>query len=114
MLLSVEFLKELLDLARNVVETERVVPPIEEEERGKQALTELFEEAKTDDTPIIVDRVVADIDDDRSRRSLRRLASDPRRRARSEDGASQDAVQVQAPSGSDLFDRAYGYIREYY
>ena len=41
-LLSVEFLKKLLDLARDVVETKRAVPPIEEEERGRQALTELF------------------------------------------------------------------------
>ena len=62
-LLSVEFLKKLLDLARDVVETKRAVPPIEEEERGRQALTELFEEAKVADTPVIVERLVNDINE---------------------------------------------------
>ncbi len=56
-------LKELLNLAKDVVATENAVPPIEEEERGKAALTELFEEARNGDTPIIVERVVEDIDE---------------------------------------------------
>ena len=46
LLVSVEFLKSLLDLARDVVEAERTVPPATPEERGKAALTELFEEAR--------------------------------------------------------------------
>jgi hypothetical protein len=46
LLLSVAFLKELLDLAKDVVATEHVSPPIEQEDRGKAALTELFEDAK--------------------------------------------------------------------
>ena len=41
LLISVEFLKELLDLAKDVVATEQASPPIEQEERGKAALTEL-------------------------------------------------------------------------
>src|SRR5690606_18113763 len=45
LLVSIEFLKALLDLARDVVQAERTAVPIEEEERGKAALTELFEEA---------------------------------------------------------------------
>ena len=41
LLISVEFLKALLDLAKDVVATEQASPPIEQEERGKAALTEL-------------------------------------------------------------------------
>jgi hypothetical protein len=39
------------------------VPPEEDEDRGKAALTELFNEVKTPETPIIVERVVTDIDE---------------------------------------------------
>ena len=63
LLVSIEFLKSLLDLARDVVEAERTTPPATPEERGKAALTELFEEARNDRTPIMVERVVNDIDE---------------------------------------------------
>jgi hypothetical protein len=43
---SVQFLKELLDLARELLELERATPPEKDEDRGKAALTELFEEAR--------------------------------------------------------------------
>ncbi len=62
LLVSVEFLKQLLDLAKDVVATEQVTPPVEQEDRGKAALTELFESIKTGETPIVVEQVVADID----------------------------------------------------
>src|SRR5208337_4514154 len=58
LLTSVEFLKELLNLARDVVSAERSQPPIGREEQGKAALTELFEESRNPETPIIVERVV--------------------------------------------------------
>ena len=114
LLLSVEFLKELLDLARDVVETERAVPPIEEEERGKQALTELFEEAKTEDTPIIVDRVVADIDE-----IVHVVRFDGWQATHAGERAVKMALRktlfkYKLHQDQDLFDRAYGYIREYY
>lgn len=41
----------------------RLPEPIGDEELGKAALTELFEEVKNDQTPIIVERVVNDIDE---------------------------------------------------
>jgi hypothetical protein len=49
-----------LELARDVVEAEREVVPKEEINRGKAALTELFESVKTEETPIVVERVVDD------------------------------------------------------
>ena len=62
-LLSLEYLKELAELAKEVVAAEREVVPEEEHDLGKAALTELFEGTRNENTPIIVERVVADIDD---------------------------------------------------
>jgi hypothetical protein len=62
-LTSIEFLKGLLELARDVVEAEQEVVPEEEIDRGKAALTELFESARSETTPIVVERVVDDIDE---------------------------------------------------
>ncbi|MBF0182190.1 MAG: type I restriction endonuclease subunit R [Magnetococcales bacterium] len=60
---SIDFLKELLELAREVVESEKQVDPEEEQDKAKAALTELFSEVKNGDTPKMVERIVADIDE---------------------------------------------------
>lgn len=60
---SLEFLKAILELARDVVEAEKEADPEEERDRAKEALTELFNEAKTKNTHVIVERIVADIDE---------------------------------------------------
>lgn len=114
LLLSVDFLKALLDLARDVVETEREVPPIEDEDRGKQALTELFEEAKTDDTPIMVERVVSDIDD-----IVKVVRFDGWQATHAGEREVKKALRktlfkYKLHQDTDLFDRAYGYICEHY
>ncbi len=44
---SVEFLKQLLQIAKEVLQAEKETPPEEDEDRGKAALTELFNEVKT-------------------------------------------------------------------
>ena len=63
LLVSIEFLKSLVDLARDVVHAERTVEPATSEAGGKAALTELFEDARNDSTLIMVERVVSDIDE---------------------------------------------------
>ncbi|MEK7326761.1 MAG: type I restriction endonuclease subunit R, partial [Chloroflexota bacterium] len=63
LLTSVEFLKQILELAREVVEAEKEADPEEERDQAKEALTELFNEARNQNTHIIVERIVADIDD---------------------------------------------------
>ena len=62
-LASIDFLKELLELAKDVVRMEREAPPAEEIDPGKAALTQLFEEAKNGETPVMVQRVVDNIDE---------------------------------------------------
>ena len=51
------FAKEVLEEEKNSNQ------PLDKREQAKAALTELFESIKTENTPIIVERVVADIDE---------------------------------------------------
>jgi type I restriction enzyme R subunit len=114
LLTSVEFLKELLKLAREVVSAERAAPPIEREEQGKAALTQLFEEARNADTPIIVERVVNDIDE-----IVRVVRFDGWQSTHAGEREVKLALRktlfkYRLHQDQELFDRAYGYIREYY
>lgn len=59
---SVEFLKLLLQLARDTLDAEQQVDPAEEQNKAKAALSELFAGVKTESTPVIVERIVDDID----------------------------------------------------
>jgi type I restriction enzyme R subunit len=113
-LISIEFLKELLDLARDVVEAERTAEPIAEEEIGKAALTELFEEAKNDETPIMVERVVNDIDE-----IVRIVRFDGWQNTHAGEREVKLALRktlfkYRLHQDHELFDRAYGYIKQYY
>ena len=114
LLVSVEFLKALLDLARDVVEAERTVPAVKEEERGKQALTELFEEVRGIETPIIVERIVANIDE-----IVRVVRFDGWQATHAGEREVKKALRktlfrYRIHQDQDLFDRAYGYIVQYY
>jgi type I restriction enzyme, R subunit len=111
---SVDFLKELLALAKSVLETEQSVPPLEEEERGKTALTELFEEARTEDTSIIVERIVGDIDE-----IVRVVRFDGWQSTHAGEREVKKALRktlfkYRLHQDLELFEKAYGYIRQYY
>ena len=113
-LASIDFLKSLLVLAKDVVEAEREVPEEEQEDRGKAALTELFETVKNTNTPVIVERVVADIDE--IVRQVRfpgwqQTAAGEREVQRA---LRKSLLKYKLHSDQDLFDRAYGYIVQYY
>lgn len=114
LLLSIEFLKELLELAKDVVKLERETPPEEEIDRGKAALTQLFEEAKSESTPVMVMRIVDDIDE---------LVRAVRFEGWQNTHAGEREVKIalrktlfkyKLHQDTELFERAYGYIREYY
>ena len=114
LLVSIEFLKSLLDLARDVVEAERTTPPATPEERGKAALTELFEEARNDQTPIMVERVVNDIDE-----IVRHVRFEGWQNTHAGERQVKQVVRktlfkYRLHQDQELFDRAYGYIRQYY
>ena len=60
---SIQFLKALLSLAKETLETEqKLEQPQDKRQQARAALTELFESIKTPETPIIVENVVNDID----------------------------------------------------
>lgn len=111
---SVEFLKQLLALAQELVAAEKEIPPAEDEERGKAALTELFEAVRNPETPIIVERIVAKIDE------IVRLVRFPGWQHTSEGerevrkALRRTLFDVKLHQDAELFDRAYGYVREYY
>jgi len=114
LLTSVEVLKELLNLARDVVQAERQYPPLEREEQGKAALTQLFEQVRNPQTPIIVERVVKDID-----QIVRLVRFDGWQSTHAGEREVKLALRktlfkYRLHQDQELFDRAYGYIREYY
>jgi len=114
LLLSIDFLKELLELAKEVVKLERETPAEEEIDRGKAALTELFEQAKNGDTPVMVKRVVDDID-----KIVRAVRFDGWQNTHAGEREVRVALRktlfkYKLHQDMELFEQAYGYIREYY
>lgn len=111
---SLDFLKELLLLAREVVEAEKQVDPEEEQDKAKTALTELFSEVKNGDTPKMVERIVGDIDE------IVRLVRFPGWQSTSagerevQKALRKTLLKYKLHKEQELFDRAYEYIREYY
>lgn len=111
---SVEFLKHLLDIARDLVATEKDTPPAEDEDRGKAALTELFQQVKSANTPVVVERIVADIDE------IVRLVRFPgwQQTAAGErevkKALRKSLLKYQLHHDTELFEQAYGYIKQYY
>ena len=111
---SLDFLRRLFALARDTVAAEKDAHIVPREERGKAALTELFESIRTNETPIIASAVVTDVDavvvavrfpgwqetaagDREVRRALRQTLW----------------VKYQIRD-EDIYQKAYEYIREYY
>ncbi|ABM43718.1 type I site-specific deoxyribonuclease, HsdR family [Acidovorax sp. JS42] len=111
---SVEFLKQLLEIAKETLQAEKDVPSEEDEDRGKAALTELFNEVKTSETPIMVERVVTDIDE------IVRLVRFPgwqgtQAGEREVKKALRKALfKYKLHADEELFEKAYSYIRQYY
>lgn len=50
-------------MAKETAQAEKEVVPEEEIDKGKAALTELFNGVRNEKTPIMVERIVNDIDD---------------------------------------------------
>jgi type I restriction enzyme R subunit len=114
LLLSIDFLKELLALAKDVVKTERETPEDEDLNRGKAALTALFEEASNGATPVMVKRVVDDIDD-----IVRQVRFDGWQATHAGEREVKKALRhtlfkYKMHRDGELFERSYGYVREYY
>jgi type I restriction enzyme R subunit len=111
---SIAFLKSLLDLARDLVNAEKEVPQEEDEDRGKTALTELFQQVRGTETPIIVERIVDDIDDIvRKIRFEGWQATDAGKREVRK-ALRRTLFKYHLHADTELFEKAYGYVKEYY
>jgi len=114
---GVEFLKNLLDLAKDtaaaVKKAQSETPVVSQEEKGRAALTELFNNAKNKSTPIIVERIVAEIDEivkivrfpgwqdtDQGRKDVEK--------------ALRTAFIKKRMFDNELFEKAYKYVEQYY
>jgi type I restriction enzyme R subunit len=111
---SIEFVKELCKLAKETLQAEKDLALSIPEKTPQAALTELFLEVKTDQTPAVVERIVNDID------SIVRLVRFPgwQKTASGErevqKSLRQALLKYKLHKEQVLFDRAYAYIKEYY
>ncbi|WP_026951121.1 type I restriction endonuclease subunit R [Algoriphagus mannitolivorans] len=111
---SIEFVKELCKIAKETVQAEKELAEEILEKTPKAALTELFLELKTDETPAVVERIVNDID------QIVRVVSFPGWQKTTggerevQKSLRKALLKYQLHKDQVLFDRAYAYIKEYY
>jgi type I restriction enzyme R subunit len=116
---SVDFLKRLLELAKDLLEAEKAddegrISEIKVLDPRKGALTQIFEECRPDGTPVIIETVVEQVDS---------LVSPVRGTGWQSSHPGDRTVRQELrlilknsglPPAGELFDRAYAYIRENY
>jgi type I restriction enzyme R subunit len=111
---SIDFIKELCKIAKETVEAEIELEQAVEEKSPKAALTELFIELKTDQTPAVVERIVNDID------AIVNVVRFPGWQSTSsgerevQKALRKALLKYKLHKDQTLFDRAYGYIKAYY
>ena len=111
---SIEFVKELCAIAKATVLAEKDLEQELQEKSPKAALTELFLELKTDETPAVVERIVTDID------AIVRIVNFPGWQTTTggerevQKSLRKALLKYKLHKDQVLFDRAYGYIKEYY
>ncbi len=110
---SLQWLKDLLDAARDMVRlenktSEAVIPD------DKQALTEIFLEVKNDTTPQIIANVVEDIDKIVRATRFEGWQSSLTGQKEIQKVLRQTLFKYKLHKEQELFDKAYDYIREHY
>ena len=111
---SVDFLKHLIQLAKEVVQAEKEEETQEERKGAKSALTDLFLQVRTDQTPAIVERIVNDIDEIVKVVRFPGWQSTAAGEREVKKALRKTLLKYNLHTDQDLFDRAYAYIKEYY
>lgn len=111
---SIEFLKMLLTLAREAAQAERDVVPEEEIDKGKAALTELFNGVRNESTPIIVERIVNDIDGIVKIVRFDGWQDTTEGKKDVKKALRQVTWKKYGIKDQEVFDKAYSYIEQYY
>ena len=111
---SIEFVKELCKLAKETVQAEKEADANIQEKTPKAALSDLFTELKSDKTPVVVERIVDDID------AIVNIVRFPGWQTTSsgerevQQSLRKQLLKYKLHKDQVLFDRAYAYIKEYY
>lgn len=111
---SLEFLKAILEVAKDTVEAENKIDPEEEKDQALAALTELFNEVKSKQTHVIVERIVADIDGIVKQVRFPDWQNTTSGQREVQKALRQSLRRFQLHTDQELFDKAYAYIRQYY
>ena len=111
---SIEFLKELIQIAKETVEAEKEVDSDDHRDSAKSALTELFLEMKNDQTPAIVERIVNDIDQIVKIVRFPGWQSTAAGEREIKQALRKTLFKYALHKENALFDRSYEYIRQYY
>ena len=111
---SIDFVKELCKIAKETIQAEKELEINIQEKSPTAALSELFLELKTDQTPAVVERIVSDID------AIVRIVRFPGWQTTSagerevQKSLRKALLKYKLHKDQELFDRAYAYIKEYY
>ena len=116
LLTSIQFLKALLALAKDAAQMMKQVPVANDDPtvRGKAALTELFQSIRNEKTPVIVERIVNDID------GIVRIVRFPgwQNTSTGRKEVSRNlrdiVMRKYRIKDQDVFNRAYSYVEQYY
>ena len=111
---SLEFLKAILEVAKDTVEAEKQTAPEEEKDKALSALTELFNEVKSKNTHVIVERIVADIDAIVKQVRFDGWQDTAQGEREVRQALRKALLKYKLHTDQELFDKAYGYIRQYY
>jgi len=110
---SIEFLKSLLEIAKETVKLERETEA-EPVDGTKEALTQVFLECRVDKTPVIIEQIVKDID-----QHVRITRFDGWQWTKTGEREIQQALRktllkYKLHKEQELFDKAFDYIRQHY
>ena len=111
---SIDFVKQLCEIAKETLKAEKIIQDELKEKTPKSALTELFIELKSDETPAVVERIVSDID-----AIVRIVRFDGWQTTSTGEREVQKSLRkallkYKLHTDQALFDHAYAYIKEYY
>ena len=111
---SLEFLKAILEVAKDTVAAENAIDPEEEKDHALAALTELFNEVKTKQTHVIVERIVGDIDSIVRQVRFPDWQNTTQGEREVQKALRKALLKYKLHTDAELFEKAYGYIRQYY
>ena len=117
MISSIDFLKQLLAMAKDLLEEEKKVDqPQDKRAQARAALTDLFQSIKTDETPVVVENVVNDIDNEVV--NIVRQFNDAFKSITAQREIKKKLRSIlwikYSIKDNDVFEKAYQYIEMYY